>query len=227
LLYAGCGHGVPTVPSGIAKINNNGTFTMIADFGAWRLAHPLVHPPTYDNDPEGAFNSMISVGNAFYALDANHGDFVKVTSNGIISRIVDISATEGHIVPVVLEYSHGDFYMGNLGLFPIVDGSTNIYRIKDGKLQIVVRGLTAILGLVIDKNGNAYVLEMSTGNDFPTPGTGRIVRVNKNGSKEVIATGLSNPTSLALGPDGNLYVSNWGFGGEAGDGEVLKVTLHN
>ena len=227
LLYAGCGHGVPSVPSCIAKINNNGTFTIIADLGAWRLSHPVAHPPTYDNDPEGAFNSMISVGNAFYTLDANHGDFVKVTSHGNINRIVDISASEGHIVPVVLEYAHGDFYMGNLGLFPIVDGSTNIYRIKDGKLKVVVKGLTAILGLVIDKKGRMYVLETSTGNDFPTPGAGKIVRVNPNGTKQVIATGLSNPTSLAYGPDGNLYVSNWGYGGEPGDGEVLKVTLHN
>ncbi len=70
-------------------------------------------------------------------------------------------------------------------------------------------------------------METTTGNDFPTPGTGRIVRVNKNGSKDVIATGLSNATGMTYGPDDNLYVSNWGFGAAAGGGQVLKVTLNN
>ena len=72
-----------------------------------------------------------------------------------------------------------------------------------------------------------YILEMSLHNDFPTPGTGRIVRINLNGSRDVIAKGLSNPTGMTQGPDGNLYVTNWGFGRGKGDGQVLKVILHN
>jgi hypothetical protein len=30
---------------------------------------------------------------------------------------------------------------------------------------------------------------------------------------------------MTYGPDGNLYVLNWGFGGAAGAGEVLKVRI--
>ena len=70
-----------------------------------------------------------------------------------------------------------------------------------------------------------YVLENTIGNPFPTPGTGRIVRVNTNGSRDVIATGFSLATAMTYGPDGNLYVSNWGFGAGAGEGQVLKVRL--
>ena len=81
--------------------------------------------------------------------------------------------------------------------------------------------------LAHDNKSRKYVLETTTGNPFPTSGTGRIVRVNHNGSKDVIATGLSNPTGMAYGPNGNLYVLNWGFVGAAGSGEVLKVTLHD
>jgi hypothetical protein len=36
---------------------------------------------------------------------------------------------------------------------------------------------------------------------------------------------LSPPTAMTFGPDGNLYVSNWGFGLEAGGGQILKVTV--
>lgn len=122
--------------------------------------------------------------------------------------------------------------MGNLGLFPFADGSSNIYKItSDGQSKIVETGLTAILGLVFDNRDRMYVLETTTGErtggEFTTPGTGKVIQVNPGGSKEVIATGLSNPTAIAYGPDGNLYVLNWGYGAAAGGGEILKVTLNH
>jgi hypothetical protein len=70
-----------------------------------------------------------------------------------------------------------------------------------------------------------YVLEMTYGAPFPTPGHGRIVKVEPNGEKQVIADGLNLPTGMTMGPDGNLYVSNWGFGKPPGGGEIVKVTV--
>ncbi len=92
-------------------------------------------------------------------------------------------------------------------------------------------GLTSILGLVFDNRDQMYVLETTTGkrtgDEYTTPGSGKVVRVNPDGSKDEIATGLSNPTAIAYGPDGNLYVLNWGFGAAEGGGEILKVTLNH
>ena len=227
LLWAGCSHGVPEIPNGIVKINSNGTHTVIADIGTWQVANPVANRGE-DFEPEGNPFKMITVDNTFYVVEANQGQLLKVTLGGTVTRVIDISASQGHAVPTAIDYYHGNFYVGNLGAFPIVDSTENIYKITpDGQINIFATGFTAIVGLVFDKNGRIYVLEMSTGNDFPTPGTGRIVRVNKNGSKDVIATGLSNPTDITMGPDGNLYVSHWGFGASAGGGEVLKVTLHH
>ena len=42
--------------------------------------------------------------------------------------------------------------------------------------------------------------------------------------KEIIASGLALPTGMTFGPDGNLYVSNWGFG-PPGMGEILKIEV--
>ena len=132
----------------------------------------------------------------------------------------------GHIVPTAIAY-HGNFYVGNLGIFPIVDGSSSIYKVTpSGQVKVDETGFTTILGLVMDKGNRMYVLENTTGNPFPTPFTGTIVRVNSNGSKDIIATGLALPTGMTMGPDGNLYVSNWGFGLPPGGGQVLKVTLN-
>lgn len=229
LLWAGCSHGVPEVPNGIVRINYDGSHTVIADIGTWQVANPVaVGNRGEDFEPEGNPFKMISVGNDFYVVEANQGQLLKVTLGGIVTRVVDFSARYGHIVPTEIDYHHGSLYVGNLGAFPIVDGTQNIYKITPGgQIEIAATGFTTILGLVLDKSGRMYVLEMTTGKRFPTPGTGRIVRVNKNGSKDVIATGLSFATAMTMGPDENLYVSHWGFGKKAGEGEVLKVTLHH
>jgi hypothetical protein len=70
-----------------------------------------------------------------------------------------------------------------------------------------------------------YVLENTTGNNlFPTPDTGKITRIDHSGQLELVAWGLSLPTAMTFGPDGKLYVSNWGFG-PPGLGEIVRVTV--
>jgi hypothetical protein len=52
------------------------------------------------------------------------------------------------------------------------------------------------------------------------------VRIDKDGTQYVIADGLFLPTGMTYGPDGNLYVSNIGFGAPPqGLGQILKITL--
>jgi hypothetical protein len=221
----GCTHGVPDVPNGIVRINSNGSFNVVANLGAWQVSHPVTHPPA-DFEPEGTWYSMVAVRNELYAVDPNHGELVKVTTGGSISRVADFTINFGHVVPTSIAY-HGNFYIGNLNVFPIVDGSSNIYKVNPGgNIKVDVSGLTTVLGVAFDDHATMYVLENTTGNMFPTPFTGRVVRINPNGSKEVIAWGLALPTGITYGPDGNLYVSNWGFGQGPGGGEVLKITLH-
>jgi hypothetical protein len=224
LAGAGCSHGVPSVPNGVVRINPNGSFTVIADLGSWQVAHPVAHPEPSDFEPEGVWYSMINVNGELYALEPNHGDLVKVTTGGAISRVTDISASQGHIVPTALAY-HGNFYVGNLNKFPTVDGGSSIYKINpSGNVKVSETGFSNILGLVFDSQSTMYVLESTTGNPFPTPFTGRVIRVKPNGDKEVVASGLSLATGLAMGPDGNLYVSTWGFGPHTG--EIMKVTIN-
>jgi hypothetical protein len=228
LAGAGCSHGVPSVPNGIVRINADGSWTLIADLSAFQQSHPVAVPEPGDFEPDGTWYSMINVRDDLYAIEPNHGEMVKVTTSGEITRVIDFSASQGHIVPTALAY-HGNFYVGNLGVFPITLTDEKIYKVTpSGEIKIVASGLNTVLGLVIDDRNRMYVLEMTAGAPFPTPNAGRIVQIDPNGRQTVIATGLSMPTGMTLGPDGNLYVSNQGLGPTAiGGGQVLKVTLTN
>jgi len=228
LAGAGCSHGVSNFPNGVIRVHKDGTWEMVADLSAFLKVHPVAHPEPDDFEPDGTPYSLVEARGALYAVEPNHGEIdVIAPQNGAISRLIDISASQGHIVPTAITYHGGAFYVGNLNPFPIVQGSSKIYKVtSDGHISIAAEGLTTVLGVTFDSLGRMYVLENTTGNPFPTPDTGRVVRMKASGELEVVATGLSLPTAMTFGPDGALYVSNVGFGPPpVGLGQVLKIQL--
>ena len=222
---SGCSHGLAHTDNGVFRVLPGGKWKMIADLSEFQKAHPVANPNPADFEPDGTWYSMVSVRGNLYAVEPNHGELDEITPWGDIRRIADISASQGHIVPTAMAY-HGDFFVGNLGLFPIVDGSSKILKISpSGNVKTVVTGVTTVLGVAFDREGFLYILENTTGNPFPTPGTGEVLRVTKDGLEE-IATGLSLPTAMTFGPDGVLYVSNVGFGPPpVGLGQIVKITV--
>lgn len=223
---AGCSHGVAHSTNGIYRVNADGSHHLIADLSSYYKAHPTAVIEEDDFEPDGTPYGMIAERGSFYVVEPNHGELDRVTVGGQITRVVDISASQGHSVPAAIAY-HGNFYVGNLNPFPIVSGSSKILKINPaGQVQTRVWGLTTVLGVAFDHQGRMYVLENTTGNPFPTPGTGDIIRVTDGGKKEVIASGLFLPTAMTFGPDGALYVSNVGFGPPpVGLGQVVRVTV--
>jgi hypothetical protein len=228
----GCSHGVPTRNDGIYRVNTNGSTTLVADLSTWQAGHPVANPEPDDFEPDGSWYSMVEKGNQLYALEANHGELVKVDVNsGSISRVIDISASQGHIVPTSMD-NQGQFYIGNLSPFPIM-GDSKIMKINaGGHLETLTTGLFTVLGVVLDQHQNLYALEMTTGPTgpgplFPTPGTGKILRISLKDPTQhtTIVSGLNFPTAMTMGPDGNLYVSTWGLGGAPGAGTIMKVAL--
>src|SRR5437667_3233478 len=229
LAGASCSHGVPQVPempNGLLRVNADSTTELIANLSAFVKANPVAHPNPGDFEPDGTWYSMIALGDTLYAVEPNHGELDKITASGQISRIADISASQGHIVPTALAY-HGNFYVGNLNTFPVVPGSSKILKITpSGNVTVAIEGLTTVLGLLFDGRDRVYVLETSTAPGDPTPFTGKVIRVDRSGHQTEIASGLFFPTGMTLGPDGALYVSNVGFGPPpVGLGEILRITV--
>lgn len=225
----GCSHAVANSTNGVFRISATGNPILVADLSAFQKTHPVAHPATGDFEPDGTWYSMVAAGLSLYAVEPNHGEIDRITTAGAISRVADISASQGHIVPTAVAYHAGAFYIGNLNTFPIVPGSSKILFVtKSGSVSTVKTGLTMITGVAFDNLGRMYVLENTTTAGNPTPGKGDIVRI-VGSTREVIVSGLALPTAMTFGPDGALYVSNLGFGPPPslpnGPGQVLRIRL--
>jgi hypothetical protein len=226
LAGAGCSHGVPTIPNGVFRVDQGNTWSLIADLSAFQAANPVANPDDEDFEPDGTWYSMAAYKHALYAMDSNHGELDKVTTSGVISRVVDISARLGHVVPTAIA-RHGVWYIANLGLFGPADGAMpdeHVWKVTpSNRFQVKGSGLEQVLGLAF-RGGKMYALEMSTTPGGPTPGTGAIVRVRAGHPAETIVSGLVFPTGMTIGRDGAFYVSEQGFGFPAGEGRIVRIT---
>ena len=224
---AGCSHGVENTPNGIIKINKNGTWNVVADLSTYQKTHPVAHPNADDFEPDGTWYSFINVKGDFYAVEPNHCEMVKVTPTGNISRVIDFSAVYGHIVPTVVAYHKGNFYVSNLDTFPVVAGNSSIYKVTpSGQSSVYATGFSSVTGIVAGKDNTFFVLEMSAVTGGPAPFTGRVVKVFPSGKQDIVADSLFFPTGMTMGPDDALYVSNKGFGLPPGAGEILRIQLN-
>jgi hypothetical protein len=232
LAGAGCSHGVPSKPNAILRIEpGEHQADYIANLSHFLKTHPVKNPNPADFEPDGTWYGMVAVGRSLYAVEPNHGELDKITPQGdqddlkdsTISRVVDISASQGHIVPTAVTFHNGNFYVGNLDTFPIQNDSIVMKITPSGQISTVVTGLSTVLGVSFDRQGRLYILENTTGNPFPTPGTGAVLRLTASGTLQTIASGLNLPTAMAFGPDGNLYVSTFGFGGGPGAGQIARI----
>lgn len=228
---AGCSHGHPDVPNGVFRLEPDGTATLAADLSAFVKANPVAVPNPGDFEPDEGAYAMVALDGQLYVAESNHGALDRVSPDGTVERIIDFSATEGHIVPTAIAIGpDGALYVGNLTPLPYPNGGAVIYQVTpDGDLSLYAEGLTTVLGAVFDDHGQLYVLETSTNNPeappFFHPDSGRVVRLTEGGEWEVVATGLSFPTGMTFGPDGLLYVSNFGFGYPPGAGQIVTVDV--
>src|SRR5215469_528848 len=112
---AGCSHGLAGTYNSIDRISG-GIATPIVNLSQFQMNNPVAHPNPGDFEPDGTWFSMVAVGNALYAVEPNHGEVDVIKPDGSISRLVDVSASQGHIVPTSIAHD-GQFILGNLNTF--------------------------------------------------------------------------------------------------------------
>jgi len=106
----------------------------------------VAFPNPDDFEPDGTWYSMVAVHDKLYAVEPNHGEVDRISPNGQIHRIIDVSATQGHIVPTALAHDDGRFALGNLGVFPSPIGNAVLFQFPmSGKLRLEKIGFPRFL----------------------------------------------------------------------------------
>ena len=246
LAGGGCSHGNTAFPNQILKVNTKtGSWTSVANMSQALLKFPAKYTSPDDYEPDGTWYGMISDDDVLYAVEPNHGQVFSITPEGKVRQVIDISASQGHIVPTSIVALDDVFYVGNLGLFPIdpqwervMTIAKNVYVPNPlpgfgslfggfGQWNVVSSkaGFTTIVSMKIGPDGLLYVLELSDfAADGPTPGKGKVVRVKRSGDIEEVVTGLAVPTGMTFGPDRRLYVSNLGAAPDSA-GQILRIDV--
>lgn len=217
------------------QLTPNGSLKLLADLAAYEAANdPDGNGP--DSNPTGVFNGPAGT----YFTDAGGNSLLYMAANGRVSlvavfpnRLVPTPPflprpPFGDTVPMqavptnVVRGPDGALYVSQLTGFPFPKGGANIYRVVPGSAPTVyATNFTNIIDLEFDAAGNLYVLEIST-NGLLAPGPGRLARINVDGTVDtIVSAGLVMPGGMAIGPDGAIYISNYGTSPDAG--QVVRV----
>jgi hypothetical protein len=238
----GCSHGDLGLPNAVVSVNTkNGSWKQVANLSQFLKSHPVKYPNPLDFEPDGTFYSMIAYHDQLYTVEPNHGQVLLVNRDGDVHSLIDVSASQGHIVPTAITERDGEFFLGNLNIFPIEPNFARIQTLshaecsqlfipgledEGGSLHIVgsKAGFTTVVGTEFGPDGLLYVLELSDAPGNPAPGNGKVVRIRQSGAIEDVASGLSVPAAMTFGPDGRLYVSNFGAA-PAGAGQIVRIDI--
>jgi hypothetical protein len=218
----------------LLKVTPSGNWKALAGVGLFGYNFTAQNPGgdefghEIDSNPYG----VLAMPSGTYVADAGANTLDWVGNNGdisIVHRFVvpnppEPFPTDG--VPTCIAQGAGGLIVGDLaGRIWLVNG-TNATLLSG---QVAGRHFT---GCAADGAGNVYLVSMFSGL-FPNPGTGEVVELaaNSSGSVSTIASGLVFPNMIAIGPDGQLYVTVNSVcpatpGGACGPltGGVVKIT---
>jgi sugar lactone lactonase YvrE len=202
---------------GIYRVDGPHHFTVIADIGAFTLAHP---PATDFFVPTGVQYAIEKFRNGFLVTDGHHNRVYRVTLDGTVRELIAF----GNIVPTGLEVSDGTVYMAEAGPVPHLpkDGKIVTFRAGSHAVTEVAHGGRLLVDVEFGAEGRFALAQghFTPGNPEGSPAdpnTGKLLKVDEHGGFAAIAWRLNQPTSLELIGD-SAYVVTLG-------GEIWKIDL--
>jgi hypothetical protein len=231
---------------GLYRLDSPTTSTVVADIGAWSIAHPPI-PPFFV--PSGVQYALQPWHHNFLVTDGHHNRVLRVTTDGQVSQVIAF----GNVVPTGLDIRHNRVYVALAGPVPHDPATGKIVTFTPGAAtaEDVASGASILTDVELadgcrghrDRTGHLsghlsgrrhgghheghrdtglFAISNGTYSGDPEgspglPDTGSLVEADGHGGFDVVATTLDRPTSLEL-IQGKAYVVTW-------DGEVWVVPL--
>jgi hypothetical protein len=185
--------------NGIYRIDGPNSFTVIADIGAYNVAHP----------PSG-FEFEVSTG-VLYSIQTYRGGFL--VTDGHLNRVlyvsldgtIEIVKSFGDIVPTGLEVRGNQIYMAQAGPIPHLpeNGKILSFSLNSPTVTTVASGAPLLVDVEFGRGETLFALSQGPGSGDPegspaVPNSGSLVSVNADGTLSVIADKFDRPTSFEV-----------------------------
>ena len=216
-----------TVSPKLSEIQSDRKLKTVSDIGKFNNDNP---PPPSNGDavPFGNPFAMVGLNGRIYITDGNYNRILEADPvSGKLSILhqfaPDPTSTGLTVGP------DGKLYVAQYGTAPYLPGSGEIDTVTTSGVvhKGAVTGLTTPIATAFAKDGTMYVLQYAARFDSKklryVVNTGGLFRVNKDGSKTPVVTNLMFPTAMIFGPDGALYITNFGNEANYGEGTVIRV----
>jgi plastocyanin/sugar lactone lactonase YvrE len=215
-----------TVSPLLSQIDRDGILKTVADIGAFNRTKP---PPSSNGDavPAGNPFDLVALGGDLYITDGNFNRVIKATRDGKLRVLAQWE--ESPVTVGAAAGPDGNLYVCQFGPAPYYRGSGRIDRVSpDGTItEDVVSDLTTPIDVAFAPDGTMYVLQFASSFSPEklryVPFGGTVLRIGLKEEATPVVTNLVFPTALTFGPDGALYVTNYGNEANNGQGQVLRV----
>jgi hypothetical protein len=185
---------------GLYRIDGPHTCTVVADIGAWAIAHP---PCCFDFFVQtGVQYAMEPYRHGFLVTDGHHNRVLQVGLDGSVSEV----RAFGDIVPTGLARHGKTVYMAEAGPVPHLPENGKIVSFDEdspGVSDVAVGG-RLLVDVEFGRGRTLFALaqgHFTPGHDPGSPAdpnTGQLLEVDGHGGFSVVADGLNQPTSLEL-----------------------------
>ena len=185
--------------NGIYRIDGPGSFTIIADLGAYNVANP----------PTG-FSFFVSTG-VLYSIQSYRGGFL--VTDGHLNRVLHVTL-DGNItvvqhftdiVPTGLAVHGNDIYLAQAGPVPHLPENGKVVKFSGtSAVTNVASGASLIVDVEFGRGQTLFALSQGPGvpgapDGSPAqPNSGSLLRVNADGTFTVLADELDRPTSMEI-----------------------------